>query len=347
MTDYLFPPAARISGSQWNHAANTAASRSIFNGSVQTLGRGGDRWQVGVSVQNSHDTKISSTFRERAVLKSLRAILRGQANRCYLADTGYQIGGSFPTSEILTNNTFASDTTGWSTSALFSLSAVDRVLTAIRASLPSPQVSGTIATNTSAATGVANFPYVARAFVVNGKGTHANYGLAIGSSSGGTQYVNATGFTAGMMTTSAVPTGTSLFIRLSDQQTSGALVDDTLHVLYLSLSRCALVKGASQTGAGLVIDGLPTSTEGLLLPGDRVQIGNQLNVVWAPLNSNSSGEGHLMCTASWRASPSDNAPVIIHNPMGRFVLTDNVGGWNDRPGRWSDFEFNFEEALDA
>jgi hypothetical protein len=345
MTDYLFPPASRMTTTRWDHVANTAASRSIFTGAVQTLGRGGDRWQVGVTVSNSHDTKL--TYAERSALKSLRAILRGQTNRCHMADTGYQKRGSFPALEILANNTFASGTTGWSTSALFNLSAAERNLTAIRVSVPSPQVAGTIITNTSAATGIASVPYVARAFVVNGKGNHTNYGLAIGSSSGGTQYVNTTGLTAGMLTTSVVPGGTSLFIRVSDQQVTGTANDDTLHVLYLSLSRCALVKGASQVGAGLVIDGMPTSTSGLLLPGDRVQIGNQLNVVWAPLNSNSSGEGYLHCATPWRASPADNAPVIIHNPMGRFVLTENAGGWDDRPGRWSDFSFNFEEALDA
>jgi hypothetical protein len=345
MTDYLFPPAARFSNSRWDHAANTAGPRSIFTGAVQTLGRGGDRWQVGVSVANSHDTKLP--YAERSALKSLRTVLRGQTNRCFLADTGYKRRGVFPTFEILSNNTFLDGTTGWSTSALFNLSASDRILSAIRVSVPSPQVAGTIATNTAAATSIANFPYVARAFVVNGKGTHSNYGLAIGSSSGGTQYVNTTGLTAGMLTTSASPSGTSLYIRVSDQQVTGTANDDTLHVLYLSLSRCALVKGASQTGTGLVIDGMPTSTASLLLPGDRVQIGNQLNVVWAPLNSNSSGEGFLQCAVPWRSSPADNAPVIIHNPMGRFVLTENVGGWDDRPGRLSDFEFNFEEALDA
>jgi hypothetical protein len=48
-----------------------------------------------------------------------------------------------------------------------------------------------------------------------------------------------------------------------------------------------------------------------------------------------------------RVVPADNAPVIVHNPMGRFVLAENAGGWDDRPGQISDFSMTLEEALDS
>lgn len=105
--------------------------------------------------------------------------------------------------------------------------------------------------------------------------------------------------------------------------------------------------GIAQSGASLRLKGLPASTNGLLLPGDRVQSGYQLNTVTQPLNSDSSGIGFLQCATAWRTAPADSAPIIVNNPMGRFMLTGNESGWSDSPGVTSDFEFVMEESLDV
>lgn len=103
----------------------------------------------------------------------------------------------------------------------------------------------------------------------------------------------------------------------------------------------------AQTGSGLHIKGLPASTANLLIRGDRVQLGNQLCKVVAPLNSDASQLGYLQLAYGPRTGPADNAPVIINNPMGRFILTGNESGWSDAPGLFSDFDFELEESLDV
>lgn len=108
----------------------------------------------------------------------------------------------------------------------------------------------------------------------------------------------------------------------------------------------ALPTGTAQTGSAINVKGLPASMNGLLLPFDRVQVGTQLNMVTAPLNSDAAGLGYLQCAVPWRSAPADNAPVIIHQPMGRFVMPGNEYGYDDNPGGLSDFEFALEEALD-
>lgn len=108
----------------------------------------------------------------------------------------------------------------------------------------------------------------------------------------------------------------------------------------------ALPIGTEQTGNALYVKGLPASTDGLLLPGDRVQLGTQLNMVTASLDSDAGGRGYLQCANPWRAAHSDNEPIIVNMPMARCILTENTGGWSDNPGGFSDFEFILEEALD-
>jgi hypothetical protein len=109
----------------------------------------------------------------------------------------------------------------------------------------------------------------------------------------------------------------------------------------------AATSGSSQTGADFYTKGWPASTNGLLLEGDRVQIGNQLNIVVAPVNSDAAGRAYLQLAYPLRSAPADNAPIIINSPMARCVLGSNEGGWSDAPGRLSDFDFVLEEALDA
>lgn len=105
--------------------------------------------------------------------------------------------------------------------------------------------------------------------------------------------------------------------------------------------------GETQSSRVLRIKGMPPSTNNLLILGDRVQVGSQYNFVAAPLNSDSLGLGTLQCARPWRVNPADNAPLIIHEPMGRFMMTSNEVGWDQQPGGTSNYQFEIEEALDA
>jgi hypothetical protein len=77
-----------------------------------------------------------------------------------------------------------------------------------------------------------------------------------------------------------------------------------------------------------------------------VQIGNQLNKVVAPVNSDAAGLAYLRLAYPQRTAPSDNEPIIITNPFGRFVATGNEGGYDFSPGGFSSHAFELIEALD-
>lgn len=83
---------------------------------------------------------------------------------------------------------------------------------------------------------------------------------------------------------------------------------------------------------GLNTKGWPVSTAGLLLPGDQVQIGQQLLIVAAPMNSDSAGRARLEVYPMLRESPADNEPVIVNYPMGKFMPDDLEQGWSNSPG---------------
>jgi hypothetical protein len=97
---------------------------------------------------------------------------------------------------------------------------------------------------------------------------------------------------------------------------------------YVSMSRCALINGAGQTGTVVQTDTIPSATD-LLLPGDMVQIGDYLYMVTMRYRATN---GTLHITPPLRTSPADNAPVIIHQPMARMMLADQTVGWSNVPG---------------
>lgn len=103
--------------------------------------------------------------------------------------------------------------------------------------------------------------------------------------------------------------------------------------------------GTSQTGSSLYLKGLPASTAGLLLAGDPVQVGNQLNFAAGPLNSDAAGKGLLPCILPWRVSPADNDPVFIHQPMTKMVLASEDISWDTGPGQFSSFQIELVEDV--
>ena len=106
--------------------------------------------------------------------------------------------------------------------------------------------------------------------------------------------------------------------------------------------------GFPPTGSALNLKGLPASTNGLLEVDDQVEIvtarGSELKVITARLNSDAAGRGYLQFEPPLRTSPTDNAPVIIHQPMGRWLFSGDAVGWDNDPGVWSTASAEFEEA---
>lgn len=113
-----------------------------------------------------------------------------------------------------------------------------------------------------------------------------------------------------------------------------------------SLTAAAEVTGSAQSGTGLYVKGLPASSSGLLLPGDQVQIGNDLLFVSESLDSDSAGLGFLKLHRPLRGTVADNAPVIVAEPHGKFMLADPENGWTNNAPAFADSTLNFVEAVD-
>ena len=110
-----------------------------------------------------------------------------------------------------------------------------------------------------------------------------------------------------------------------------------------------LVNGAGQTGDTLIIDGLPVSTTGYLLPGDYIQLGSstttQFYKVLTQVNTGVSGGATLDLWPNLRSSPADNATIIVANTKGRFRLKDNVTQWGINEISSYGITFDCVEAL--
>jgi hypothetical protein len=109
-----------------------------------------------------------------------------------------------------------------------------------------------------------------------------------------------------------------------------------------------LVKGASQTGKTLLIDGMtPTTTTGKA--GDWFQLGttgtSRLYRLTAPFTANGAGEATLDFWPALRVSPADNAPLTLASAKGLFMLSGNVAGWTQEDVRESGISLDCIEDL--
>lgn len=104
----------------------------------------------------------------------------------------------------------------------------------------------------------------------------------------------------------------------------------------------------AQTGSALHTKGWLASTNGLLLPGDELGIitsyGSELKIATATLNSDAAGLGYLQFTPPIRGVLDDNAAIIVQQPMGRFVFTGEMVGWENEPGIITRAAAEFEET---
>jgi hypothetical protein len=113
----------------------------------------------------------------------------------------------------------------------------------------------------------------------------------------------------------------------------------------------AAVAAASQTGApGIYVKGGRTSAEGALLaallPGGWIECNGQILMVDAQLDLDASGRGYLQTSPPPRRSISDNTPVIICRPLGRFMIPPgSMAGWSNEPGVFSTAQLELDEAF--
>jgi hypothetical protein len=103
----------------------------------------------------------------------------------------------------------------------------------------------------------------------------------------------------------------------------------------------------SQTGSEIWVKGLDADTDGQLLAGDQVQIGDQLCILESDLDGDESGVGILVVRNRIRTAPSDEDPVVLYRPCGKFILASNSNSWSNRPGVFSDAGLTFIEDFAA
>lgn len=110
-----------------------------------------------------------------------------------------------------------------------------------------------------------------------------------------------------------------------------------------------LVKGASQTGQALAIDGCPLSTTGWLLPGDYIQLGSgsatHLHKVLVSADTNGAGEVTLDIWPRLREAPADNLAVTISSCLGLWRLASNEMAWDIGEAEFYGIRFSAVEAL--
>jgi hypothetical protein len=359
LSELYFPPHIRVSTSQWDLVDNAGRFQSPLSGVARIVGRNGDKWRASLVLNSASGSATSGTEDgNRSAVQAFILGMRGAVNSVWLKDHSYERRGSFSTSELLTDNDLTS-LTGLSTGTGFALTLADRVARSTRTSIslsgsPQAQVASSFIRTASSPT-VVGAAYCARAIVVKGKGYTPHSGflaVAAGTSLDGTQLSYTAYDDFGLLSHTFLATTTESFIGVRDFDPEGVVVGDYVSIPYISLARCARVDGASQTGNALNVKNLPTSStspivgvEGLLLAGDTIQVGDQYLMVTAAVNSSAAGTGYIEFSPSLRESPADSAPVIIHQPMGKFMFAGNSAGWTSRPGVFSDATLEFDEDL--
>lgn len=202
-------------------------SSAFAPGLAQRQSYGGLR----LKLSRRHTVRLDEKAQLLSVLRSTRGRYNAVRSKVYFA-----LRGSFPATELLTNNTFASGTTGWSVGSQGSIAVMDRILRSTRIAVINTQ---NLLSQTPAVTQYA--PHVLRVFSSGGKYS-VSLRVAIYNSAL-TQLLaasaNSTNF--GVFTTAAVPYETSITLQFEDVAFDGLLSNDYVDVPYISLSRCPIV----------------------------------------------------------------------------------------------------------
>jgi hypothetical protein len=124
-----------------------------------------------------------------------------------------------------------------------------------------------------------------------------------------------------------------------------ALAKSGVPVRLTTTTASTVPSGTAQTGSAIHVKGLPASTNGLLLPGDWIEINQQLKMVTASLDSDAAGLGYLQFRPRLHRPVADNDPIIVTKPMGKFLLRDGAQ-WNNRYGLYMDIDLTLDEVYE-
>lgn len=106
-----------------------------------------------------------------------------------------------------------------------------------------------------------------------------------------------------------------------------------------------VVNGGSQSGTSLVCDGATASVTNYLRAGDYISFNNELHMVVADTDSDSSGNVTISIAPPIRKTPSDNASVDYTAPVSGVFMLAGPASWDTQPGIYS--SFNIEAVEDV
>jgi hypothetical protein len=125
----------------------------------------------------------------------------------------------------------------------------------------------------------------------------------------------------------------AFFLKLKGQINTFTASDPDWQTNLGAWSGTPLVKGGSQTGNTLLIDGCNTSVTGWAKAGDYFNVNSKLYRITTDCNSNGSGEVTLAFEPPIYNSPADNAPLTCNPATASMILiSDNLGEWNSGLG---------------
>lgn len=149
-------------------------------------------------------------------------------------------------------------------------------------------------------------------------------------------------YTLPMMTRAQAAAWQSFFLQLRGSVNTFWGFDPDAVVARGVATGSPLVNGADQTGYSLVTDGWTSSTTNILMAGDYFVVNNELKMITQNVNSDSGGNATLSFAPSLIASPANNAPISLSNPVCMMVLAD------DSQAQWeSDYMGVFSEKTFA
>jgi len=208
--------------------SNVARFSSPLSGTVRTLERTGARLAV---TWHWDSVKATEIGRLRAFIHQQR----GGANRFWAPVAEQSIRGSYSASELLSNNTFSSGTTGWSPSAATALTASDSVLRLTRTTGGAGSVvyAGQVVT-----TLVQYAPFAMRVLTHFATPGETNYGASFVAGS-----VTVTSYSSSptLKTAHAVVLQTTGTGYIDHSGAAGTIAGAYREVPYTSFARCALV----------------------------------------------------------------------------------------------------------
>lgn len=133
--------------------------------------------------------------------------------------------------------------------------------------------------------------------------------------------------------------------KLNGQEHRFTIKDDS-YVMGGSGGGTPLVNGANQSGTSLVTDGWPNNITGVLKAGDRIEVGGELKMVTADVNSGATtGPATIPIIPEIHTSPANNDPITTIDPLVKLMLVQDSIEWTNNVHGYVTYQFSAIEDI--